>query len=109
MSITALTWPTVDEIAAAGGCMGGDDGCSGAYLAIEELKETFALLVDLNVGPSIRTDEPLTLETIGVLTSTLAKIRFDLEYALDSVRTMELQRDAMALEVVPCPKGGDDA
>lgn len=97
---TVLTWPTVAEIEAAAGCMAAPDGCSGAYLAIEELTEAFAPLVSLDVAPAITDDtEPLTIETLGALTSTLAKLRFDLEYALGDVRKLELQRDAMALEV----------
>lgn len=103
---TVQTWPTVAEIAAVANCMGGETGPHEQVLA---LRSSFDRLFDLDVAPSIDEDDPPTLETIGVLSSTLAKLRFDLEYALDSVRHMERLRDVMALEAGLSGEASGDA
>lgn len=100
-STTAKAWPTVAELTATTitNCMGDDDG---PHIQIVRLREALESLLNLDVAPSVSRPpeaELLTLETVGALTSTLAKLRFDLEYALGEVREMELMRDAMALEV----------
>lgn len=108
-----LTWPTSAELDSIGDCMGGEEG---ALARIMSLQEELDRRVNLDVSPSIeevreaieRGSEPLTLENVGAVASCLARLRLDLEFALGSVRAMETQRDAMALEVVT-PKGGDDA
>lgn len=107
-----LTWPTPAELHTISGCMGGEDG---AVDQIDCLKSTLSRLVNLDVAPSIedvadaieRGSERLTLEHVGAVTSCLAKLRFDLEHALDDVLTMENQRDAMALEVVTSGASND--
>lgn len=97
-STTVKTWPTVAEFEAVADALGGDNA---PYIRIEGLTWQLERLVDLDVLPTLVDGvTPPTMETLGALTSCLARLRFDLEYALTRVRTMELQRDAMALEVV---------
>ena len=83
---------------------------------ISDLQDTLNQLIDPDFAPAIeevrdalkRGAEPLTVEHVGALSSCLAKLRFDIDHMQNAVRDMERQRDVMALEVVPCPKGGDD-
>lgn len=111
-----LTWPTTAELDKLTACFEGD-GADGPMQRICDLQDTLNRLINLDVAPSIeevqdaieRGAEPLTVEHVGALSSCLAKLRFDIDHMSDAVRDMERQRDVMALEVVPCPKGGDDA
>lgn len=76
--------------------MGGKDG---PHEQVGWLHDTLSPLLDLDAAPAIVNEaDPPSLETVGALSSTLAKLRFDLQYALDSVRDMERFRDAVALE-----------
>ena len=114
LSTAPLTWPTPAELDAIDDCMGGE---GGALDQIDRLHSLLRRFVSLGVCPSIEVAEaiergadPLTLETVGAVASCLAKLRHDLDFALDEVRTMEQMRDAMALEVViPTSAAGDDA
>lgn len=109
-----LTWPTTAELDALTACFDGDDS---PLARISDLHGSLKEMINLDVAPSIedvrqaieRGAEPLTVEHVGALSSCLAKLRCDVDFMLGEIRDMERQRDAMALEVVPFPKGGDDA
>src|SRR5688500_17314462 len=88
-----LTWPTLADLDGIADCLGGE---GGPMEVVAELQDRMNLLVTLDVAPSIeevqeaidRGAEPLTLQDVGAFASCLARLRFDLEWLLDAVRTM---------------------
>ncbi len=91
------TWPTLDEIAFTTRATALED--DELYARIESLKHALERNIDMDFAPAILEDvEPPPMPMIGALTACLAKLRFDLEYALDAVATMERYRDVIALE-----------
>lgn len=104
-----LTWPSAAELDILSGCI------EGVYPRLEPLADALNRLVNLDSAPSVeevsaaieRGAEPLSLETVGALSSCLAKIRFDLEHLVGTVEHMERQRDVMALEVVTPKRSGN--
>lgn len=94
------TWPTLAEFEVVADCMGGDDPPYEHLDGLASRIEKLGVGDDLD-GTAIPVSfEPITMETLGALTSCLAKVRMDLELALGTVSKMEGWRDELALEAI---------
>lgn len=104
------TWPTLAEFERIADCMGGDPA---PYEHLDGLASRLEKLVGVDDDGTVilGESEPMTMETLGGLTSCLARVRMDLELALGTVSKLEGWRDELALEtIVDDPeKAGADA